>query len=181
MKQLIVIGNLGSDAEVRKEGGREYITMSIADTTSTQGADGKRIEKTEWISASWNGCHDGVLPYLKKGAKVYAFGDCCTRLFSSAKDRCMKAGINLYIRSLELVSTNVDEVPRFLYDDNGVEHAVSKYYFAGEGITSPLFDRRGQPFSVTPQGWVTPLDAVPQSDQEPIDFDAISVGQGEQS
>lgn len=174
MKQLVVIGNLGSDAEVRRESGREYVTMSIADTTSTQSADGKRIDKTEWISASWNGNHDGVLPYLKKGAKVYAFGDCSTRLFSSAKDRCMKAGLNLYIRSLELISTNIDEVPRYLYDSDGVELAVRKYYFAGEGVASPLFDRRGQPFSVTPQGWVTPLDAVPLSDQEQIVSDDVS-------
>lgn len=169
MKQLAVIGNLGADAEVRSDGGRKYVTLSIADTVTRKDAQGNPVTTTEWISASINHVNENLLPYLKKGAKVYAVGDCSARLYSSEKDHRMKAGFNLYIDRIELISTTVDDVPRRLYDQDGVEHPVTKYYYAGQCQYPQLFDRTGRGYAVTPEGWVSaPVKQQIEPQQEPV-------------
>lgn len=182
MKYLTVIGNLGADAEARREEGREFLSMSIADTTTKRREDGTTTETTEWISATYNGNHNELLPYLKKGQKIMAIGECATRLFSSKKDRCMKAGINLYIRELRLLGSNPDPIPNRLYDYNGQERPVTKYYWAGPTEEGRLYDRRGQAYDVTPEGWVqspvssgqdaedtmVPASSESMSDQHPV-------------
>lgn len=154
MKYLTLIGNLGADAEAHREAGREFISMSIADTTIRKKEDGTTVETTEWITATYNGNHDNLLPYLKKGQKVVAIGECATRLFSSKKDRCMKAGLNLYIREIQLLGGSPDTIPSRLYDSDGVERPVQKYFYAGATKDGMLYDRRGVAYNVTPEGWV---------------------------
>lgn len=158
MKTLIVIGNLGSDAEVQRKDGREFLSMSIADTRQITKSDGSQVEVTEWISTTYNGKFDKLLPYLKKGQRVYAIGDCATRLFHSEKDHCMKAGLNLYARDITLIGARADEVPSRLYDKDGVEHKVAKAYYTEQKLdTNMLFDRRGVPYNYDPNGWVQPI------------------------
>lgn len=155
MKQLILIGNLGADAEVRNEGGSKFVSLSISDTTRRTGTDGQVYETTEWISATLNGDGGELLKYLKKGTKVFCYGNVTTKIFSSAKDRRMKAGLNLYIREIQLIGAQPDAVPSKLYDSDGVEHPVAKYFYTGAVGTGVLFDRRGTPYQVNPEGWVT--------------------------
>lgn len=177
MKYLTVIGNLGADAEARREEGREFLSMSIADTTTKRREDGTTTETTEWISGTYNGNHNELLPYLKKGQKIMAIGECATRLFSSKKDRCMKAGINLYIRELRLLGSNPDPIPNRLYDYNGQERPVTKYYWAGPTEEGRLYDRRGQAFDVTPEGWVqTPISSEQATEDsiEPASSESMS-------
>lgn len=158
MKTLIVIGNLGSDAEVQRKDGREFLSMSIADTRRVTKADGTETEVTEWISTTYNGKYEKLLPYLKKGQRVYAIGDCSTRLFHSERDHCMKAGLNLYARDITLIGARADEVPSRLYDKDGVEHKVNKAYYTDQQLdTNMLFDRRGTPFNYGTNGLVTPI------------------------
>lgn len=178
MKYLTVIGNLGADAEARREEGREFLSMSIADTTTKRREDGTTTETTEWISATYNGNHSELLPYLKKGQKIMAIGECATRLFSSKKDRCMKAGINLYIRELRLLGSNPDTVPSRLYDYNGQERPVTKYYWAGPTEEGRLYDRRGQAYDVTPEGWVqTPISAAQNAEDGIVQASSDAVGE----
>lgn len=165
MKKLIVIGNLGSDVEVRREEGREYLTFSIADTLR-QEKDGRVIERTEWISCSFNGAHEKLVPYLKKGTKVMVVGDCGTRLFSSQKDKCMKAGLNCFVRELELVGGIPDSVPSRLYDYNGVEVPVRKYYYAAPNEFGMLYDRKGKGYQVTAEGWVYERSVYEPNEQQ---------------
>lgn len=164
MKQLILIGNLGADAEVRNEGESKFVSLSISDTTRRTGADGRVYETTEWISATLNGDGGELLKYLKKGTKVFCYGNVTTKLFSSAKDHRMKAGLNLYIREIQLIGAQPDAIPSKLYDSDGVEHPVSKFFYAGSVGTGVLFDRRGTPYQVNPEGWVScemPTDQAP--------------------
>lgn len=166
MKNLVVIGNLGADAEVRVDGGSKFVSLSIADTQRRTSADGTVTETTEWISATINGDGGELLQYLKKGTRVYCYGAVQTKLFSSAKDHRMKAGLNLFIRDIQLIGGQPDAVPSRLYDSDGVEHPVTKYYFAGAVSTGVLFDRRGQAFQVTPEGWVSSQPAQESSPAE---------------
>ena len=154
MLKLSIIGNLGADAELRKDQGREFISMSIAHTEKRRGEDGTEREVTTWVSATLNGDGGNLLPFLKKGTKVFAYGDCDVRTFHSEKDRCLKAGLKLFIRNIELVGGSSDDVPRDLYDMDGVAHRVTKHYYCQDVRSKSLFDRGGSEFLVDDAGWV---------------------------
>ena len=154
MLKLQIIGNLGADAEVKREQGSQFISLSIAHTERRKDANGVDRETTTWVSATINGDGGNLLQYLKKGTKVYAYGDVGLRLYNSEKDRRMKAGLNLYIRNIELVGAQGDEVPRELTDIDGVLHKVGKYYYCNTAPGMTLYNRSGQEFKVDDQGWV---------------------------
>lgn len=157
MLKLTVIGNLGSDAELRKESGQPFVSMSIAHTEKRKDAQGVEHETTQWISATLNGDGGNLLPYLKKGTRVYAYGDVATRLFHSEKDRMMKAGLNLFIRNIELIGASPDAVPRDLYSYDGAAHRIGKYYYSEDVRGEVLVDRSGNQFTVDANGWVSPV------------------------
>lgn len=157
MFKLSVIGNLGSDAELRNEQGSKFVKMSIAHTDKRKDANGNDVENTQWISATINGDGGELLQYLKKGTKVYAYGDAALRVFHSEKERRMVAGINLFVRNIELVGGTTDEVPRDLYDLDGVAHRITKYYYSADVRTQLLYDRGGREYQVDQSGWVIPV------------------------
>lgn len=155
MLKLQIIGNLGSDAEVVREQGSQFVKLSIAHTEKRKGDDGHEREVTTWVSATINGDGGNLLPYLKKGTRVYAYGDLALRVFHSEKERRMMAGINLFIRNIELLGGSSDDVPRDLYDIDGVAHKVGKYYYVADVRNQPLYDRSAAEYLVDASGWVT--------------------------
>lgn len=157
MLKLQIIGNLGSDAEVVKEQGSQFVKLSIAHTEKRKSEDGHEREVTTWVSATINGDGGNLLPYLKKGTRVYAYGDIALRVFHSEKERRMMAGINLFIRNIELLGGSSDDVPRDLYDIDGVAHRVGKYYYVADVRNQPLYDRSATEYLVDASGWVTKL------------------------
>jgi hypothetical protein len=72
----------------------------------------------------------------------------------------MKAGLNLYIRNIELIGAQGDEVPRELTDIDGVLHKVGKYYYCDTAKGLTLYNRSGQEFKVDDQGWVSVVSAT---------------------
>lgn len=161
MIKLTVLGNLGSDAELRKDAGQPFVSMSIAHTERRRDASGKEYEVTEWVSATLNGDGGNLLQYLKKGTKVIAMGDAALRLYHSEKERKMKAGFKLFIRSIELVGAMPDAVPSTLYDTDGVAHHIEKYYYCQDAQGRTLYDRGARAYSVAPEGWVTQSSPAP--------------------
>ncbi len=157
MLKLQVVGNLGSDAEVIAENGHKFVKLSIAHTERRRYPDGSDRESTRWVSATINGDGGNLLPYLKKGTKVYAYGDVGLRVFHSEKERRMVPGLNLYIRDIELVGGQPDEVPRDLYDTDGVAYRVSKYYHCQGAKAGVLMSKSGAQFGVSAEGWVSAL------------------------
>lgn len=157
MLKLQVVGNLGSDAEVIAENGHKFVKLSIAHTERRRNPDGSDRESTTWVSATINGDGGNLLQYLKKGTKVYAYGDVGLRVFHSEKERRMVPGLNLYIRDIELVGGQPDEVPRDLYDTDGVAYRVSKYYHCQGAKAGVLMSKSGAQFGVSAEGWVSAL------------------------
>lgn len=158
MQKKIIVGNLGADAEIKRENGREFVSFSIANTERHRKEDGTYVEKTTWVSATLNGNGGNLFQYLKKGAKVYAYGDYSVRMFHSEKQRALVAGVNLYVRDIELISTNVDAIPRDLYDEDGIACRVAKYYWVENKVKCQLYDRNGTPYMVDAKGFVWPID-----------------------
>lgn len=109
MLNLQVIGNLGSDAVVKENNGKKFVTFNVAHTDKYTDEQGVKHEKTTWVSCLWNGDGGRVLPYLTKGACVFAQGPAELRVFDSAKDHCKKAGVSIRIQHLELVGGKKEE------------------------------------------------------------------------
>jgi len=80
LNKVTLIGNLGSDPEVRSTtGGNRVATFSLATSRSWSGASGERQEKTEWHRCVvWNSkastLADIVEKYVHKGDKLYVEG-----------------------------------------------------------------------------------------------------------
>lgn len=161
MLQHQVIGHLGGDAEKKEANGREFITFRVADTSSWTDDAGVKHESTTWVDCVISGASN-LLPYLKKGQQVYCSGSGTLRVYSSAKDRCMKPGLTINVRQCELLGSRPDDVPSKLYSADGAhEYAVGKYFHAAElvrDVTQPeviyLLSRSNEQYEVNREGWV---------------------------
>jgi len=83
INKVILVGNLGSDPEVRAtQDGREIVNLSVATSESWKDRNsGERKEKTEWhrVVIFSEGLVNVAKNYLKKGSKVYLEGQLQTR------------------------------------------------------------------------------------------------------
>ena len=66
MLKLVIIGNLGADAEIKNENGNRFLSFRVADTIMLKP---KQEQITTWVSCSKNSNFDNLVPYLKKGYK----------------------------------------------------------------------------------------------------------------
>lgn len=80
LNKVTLIGNLGSDPELRSTGsGNRVATFSLATSRTWNDASGNKQEKTEWHRCTvWNTkagtLADVVEKYVKKGDKLYVEG-----------------------------------------------------------------------------------------------------------
>ena len=167
MFRIEAIGNLGGDAEVRSENGRSYVQFSVADTRKFKTADGKEQEVTNWISCFFRNPESEVVKFLKKGTRVFVRGNGETRLFSSAKDRMMKAGVSINVQEIELVGGISDPVPRELALSSGQIVPVNKAFWIDINGMEPqpavAYDRRGNPYMLGEHGFII---SYPSQQQE---------------
>lgn len=165
MFRVEIIGNLGADAEVKESNGTKFVTMRIAHTDSYKDDSGNKHEKTVWIDATMNDADSKLLPYLKQGVKVFVRGNGSLRVYSSPKDKCMKAGVTVSVREIELVGGSSDDVPRQVIDPNtGALLEVSKHYWINrdnkdmkKDETMMLVDQRGNHYLMSKDGFVKPV------------------------
>lgn len=103
MIKVEIIGNLGADAQLQEKNGNKFVAFRVANTDKwVDKSTGQIIESTQWISCTLNGDGGSLLPYLKRGAKVFVRGNAQFVIFSSAKTRQMEVGVNLFVREIEL-------------------------------------------------------------------------------
>lgn len=164
MLQAMLIGNIGADAELKSSNGNEFVTFRVAHNESWTDQAGTRHEKTMWVDCTING-KPRVFDFLKAGTSVFVMGRLTTRVYSSAKERCMKAGVTISVCSIELLGGSSEIVPRRLYDEHGAEHQVIKYYHTDVNNTT-LTTPRGIPFQVDANGWVFPADDTQSQEQD---------------
>lgn len=156
MFKIEIIGNLGADAEFHSENGNEFVTFKVAHNDRRQTADGQQKEEIMWFSCSLNGKNENLLPHLKKGTCVFVRGDARLKQYHSEKQHRLIPGCDCFVREVQLVGGKVDPVPTRLYDTYGVEHVVSKLFYAPEYKGTELYDRNGQPYKVLEGGWIVP-------------------------
>lgn len=164
MLQMEVIGFIGADAVTQSVNGNEFTTCRVAHTDKYTDAAGQPHESTQWIDLIWNGVPK-VAPYLKKGTQVYARGHVRLRAYTSAAARAFVAGAQISVSSLELLGGNNDGVPSRLYDAEGHQVDINKYYHC-ELAGAVLSNGRGRFFVTDDNGWVVPRENAPTDVQE---------------
>lgn len=165
MFKVEIIGNLGADAELKESNGSKFVTMRIAHTTTWSKEDGTKQESTIWVDVTLNNAESKVIPYLKQGVRVFVRGNGSLRVYSSKKDRCMKAGLTVSTSEIELVGGQSEDVPRqLILPDSGQLVDVTKYYAANVDTSEwkkddvgYLVDTKGRQYSLAKGGWVKPI------------------------
>lgn len=161
MLQVTLIGHIGSDAEVKSSNGREFTTFRVAHSDRWTDDAGQVHEQTTWVDCIMNG-KPNVVEWLKKGQMVFVTGSSTLRVYSSQKDRCMKAGMTINVRQVELLGGKSDEIPNVLFDANtGAQLQVQKWYNVASLVRDesqpewyPLVSRSQERFIADRNGWV---------------------------
>src|SRR5712672_881457 len=81
VNKVILVGNLGRDAELRyTPGGAAVATLNMATTENWTDKSGQKQEKTEWHRVVfWGKVAESLTEYLTKGKQVYVEGRLETR------------------------------------------------------------------------------------------------------
>ena len=76
VNKVILVGNLGRDAELRyTPGGAAVATLNLATTEKWNDKEGQRQEKTEWHRiVLWGKQAETLQQYLEKGKQIYVEG-----------------------------------------------------------------------------------------------------------
>jgi single-strand DNA-binding protein len=110
LNKVTLIGNLGSDPEVRSAtGGNRVANFSLATSRSWNDASGNKQEKTEWHRCVvWNSKNsqlaDIVERYVKKGDKLYVEGRIEYRQWQD-KDGQTKYSTEINVRELIMLGS----------------------------------------------------------------------------
>lgn len=153
MLQATVIGNVGADAQYQSKDGRDFVTFRVAHNDTWTDQAGVQHTNVVWVDCILNG-KPKVAEYLKAGIQVVVVGNVTLRVYSSAKDKCMKAGMTINAMSVQLLGGSTDAVPRRLYDANGVQHDVQKYYMT-DVKKATLQSLKGEQFQTDANGWIS--------------------------
>ncbi|MCU0349911.1 MAG: single-stranded DNA-binding protein [Flavobacterium sp.] len=101
MQELMIIGNLGKDAEIKGTNGNEFMVFTVAVTEKYKDLEGVQKEKTNWYDCI-NKKTD-LAKFIKKGEKILVRGKLQVSLY---KDKEGNTKVNLSIQSnyLEFLS-----------------------------------------------------------------------------
>lgn len=175
MLKAEIIGNLGADAEIKSGDGYSFVSMRVANTEKWKDEAGQEHTDTNWIDVNYSKTDSSLIPYLKSGVKVFVRGFVRLRVYSSAKDRKMKAGLTIIAQEIELCGGSSDLVPRQLIQpESGEVIDVVKFYQAQVETKNwkkddhgMLVDRAGNQYMLVKGGWVAPMQ--PEQEQTQVD------------
>ncbi|CAG5007176.1 Single-stranded DNA-binding protein [Dyadobacter sp. CECT 9275] len=106
VNKVILIGNLGSDPEVRYlESGSAVAKFNIATTETYTNKNGERVDNTEWHRIElWEGLAKVAEKYLKKGSQVYIEGRIRTDNWTD-KEGQQRSGTTIRASNLTMLGT----------------------------------------------------------------------------
>jgi single-strand DNA-binding protein len=107
VNKVILLGNLGSDPEVKYlEGGSVVARFNIATSEAYNNRNGERVEQTEWHRVElWDNLAKIAEQYLKKGNQVYIEGKIKSESWTD-KDGQQRTGIRIRATSMQLVGSS---------------------------------------------------------------------------
>ena len=102
MLSMVIIGNLGRDAEVKEVNGQKVIQFSVAHTSSYTNAQGQKVQSTTWVKCDLWKEKDAISQYLKKGTLVYVEG--FPKVYAYQNDQRQIVGnLQLKVQSVQLL------------------------------------------------------------------------------
>ena len=109
VNKVILLGNLGSDPEVRSlPSGQKVASFSIATSESYNNKEGVRVEQTEWHRIElWDNLANIAEQYLHKGDSAYVEGKIRTEEYTD-KDGIARKIVKIRGTSLTLVGSRKD-------------------------------------------------------------------------
>lgn len=181
MNNLQIVGNLGADAVVKNENGKQFVSFNVADSQRWTDANGEVHESTLWIGCALSGDGGNLLQYLRKGTMVFVEGRMKTRIYSSEKARAMVAGVDLSVRHVELLGGRPDDIPSRLFTKEGKMVDVSKHYWAADASVygQTLYDKAAKPFTIDANGWVAKVESDAQETTKSTDTQTDAPFEGE--
>ena len=111
VNRVLLLGNVGSDPEIRESAGGKFATFRLATTDRAYTKkDGTQVpERTEWHSIVCSGSIVGVIEsYVRKGTKLYIEGKLRTRKYT-ARDNTERTVTEIYLDNLELLGGKPQE------------------------------------------------------------------------
>lgn len=109
MLRLEMIGNLGADAQIIDNNGHKFCSFRVAHTDKWKNpTTGQETTQTTWVSCTINGDGGKLLPYLKKGVKVFIRGSQSINMYNSAKTHQLEASLNCAVWEIELCGSASD-------------------------------------------------------------------------
>lgn len=101
MLKAEIIGNLGADAKVVRGNTADFVSLSVAHSRVFKKNDGTEVAETYWVNVTINWNASNLLPYLKKGTKVFVRGNVRLRAFTD-KNHELRAGMDINADEIEL-------------------------------------------------------------------------------
>lgn len=100
MRQTIVTGRIGQDAEVKHfEGDRSVVNFSVADTETWKDKQGERKEKTTWIDCQYwvkKETAEKIAQYIRKGDMIMVIGKSNPRAYLDKENKAIAVdGVNV--------------------------------------------------------------------------------------
>ncbi len=105
MLKMVVIGNIGKDAESKEVNGQIVVNFHVAHTEKFT-SNGEKKERTIWVScAQWRSKEKGdkIVEYLKKGTKVYVEGYPTVETYTDGNNNVIPVQ-KLNVKIIELLS-----------------------------------------------------------------------------
>lgn len=134
LNKSMLIGNVGKDPEVRaSRNGDSFATFTLATSYNYKGADGNRVEQTEWHRIiMWRTLAEQAEKYVRKGRKLYIEGRLQTRSYDD------QSGTKRYVT--EIVADRME----FLDSLRDAESNGGQASRQSDGDSMPVSDRGGQ-------------------------------------
>lgn len=109
LNKVLLIGNVGSDANIRTVGDRKVASFNLATTEKRKDKDGNIIQETEWHSiVIWGNLAEVVEKYVGKGSQLYIEGKIKTEKYTD-KEGNEKYVTRIYASSLQLLGSKKEE------------------------------------------------------------------------
>lgn len=108
VNKVILLGNLGSDPEIRQVGETKVANFNIATSEKYKKRDGTTVEETEWHRIElWGNQAELAEKYLKKGNTVYIEGKIKTEEYID-KDGIARRTVKIKGDTMTFVGGNKD-------------------------------------------------------------------------
>lgn len=109
VNKVILLGNLGSDPEIKTVGTSKVASFSLATSDAYNNKEGVRIEQTEWHRVElWGQLAETAEKYVKKGNSLYVEGKIKTEEYTD-KDGVAKKTVKIRGTSITLISAKQDD------------------------------------------------------------------------